>query len=179
MKQDNTTHTIISTDGRDLATIAAMPTKDLGLVRQNIKVKTGQEVCNVCSKPYKFKTTLKNHMKKVHGIESLENGNDIEEPVNQEPGPDLTGPEKEEKDLWRDLLEQELEPVKQELEPVKQELGPVKQESGPVKKKSRPVKQESRLVKQELGPVKQESGPLKPKPAPKKKSVKVKQDIRN
>ena len=49
-------------------------------VRQNTKVKTDQEVCNVCSKPFKFKTTLKNHMKKVHGIESLENGNDIEGP---------------------------------------------------------------------------------------------------
>ena len=177
MKQDNTTHTIISTDGCDLATIAATPAKDLALVRKNIKVETVQEVCNVCSKPFKFKSVLKKHMKKVHGIESLENGNDIEGPVNQEP--DLTGPEKEEKDLWRDLLEQEFEPLKQELEPVKQELGPVKQESGPVKKKSRPVKQESRLVKQELGPVKQESGPLKPKPAPKKKSVKVKQDIKN
>ena len=172
MKQDNTTHTIISTDGRDLATIAAMPTKDLGHVRQNIKDKTGQEVCNVCSKPYKFKTTLKNHMKKVHGIESLENGNDIEDPVNQEPGPDLTGPEKEEKDLWRDLLEQE-------LTTVKQELGPVKQESGPVKKKSGPVKQGSGLLKQELVPVKQESGPLNPKSVPKKKSVKVKQEIKN
>ena len=34
MKQDNTTHTIISTDGCDLATIAATPTKDLGLVKQ-------------------------------------------------------------------------------------------------------------------------------------------------
>ena len=31
MKQDNTTHTIISTDGCDLATIAATPAKDLGL----------------------------------------------------------------------------------------------------------------------------------------------------
>ena len=113
MKQDNTTHTIISTDGCDLATIAATPTKDLGLVRQNIKVKTDQEVCNVCSKPFKCKTTLKNHMKKVHGIESLENGNDIKGPVNQEPGPvkQEAGPEKEEKDLWRDLLEQELKPV--------------------------------------------------------------------
>ena len=119
MKQDNTTHNIISTDGRDLATIAAMPTKDLGLVKQNIKVKTDQEVCNVCSKLFKFKATLKNHMNKIHGIESLENGNDIEGPVNQEP--DLTGPEKEEKELWRDLLEQELQEsglVKQELRPV-------------------------------------------------------------
>ena len=34
MKQDNTTYTIISTDGCDLATIAATPTKDLGLVKQ-------------------------------------------------------------------------------------------------------------------------------------------------
>ena len=80
MKQDNTTHNIISTDGRDLATIAAMPTKDLGLVKQNIKVETDQEVCNVCSKLFKFKATLKNHMNKIHGIESLENGNDIEGP---------------------------------------------------------------------------------------------------
>ena len=169
MKQDNTNHNIISTDGCDLATVAATPTKDLGLVRQNIKVKTDQEVCNVCSKPFKFKTTLKNHMKKVHGIESLENGNDIEGPVNQEPGPvkQEAGPEKEEKDLWRDLLEQE-------LEPVKQELGPVKQESGSVKEKSGPVKQKSGLVKQELGPVKQESGPLKLESVPVKKKHQLK-----
>ena len=85
MKQDNTTHTIISTDGCDLATIAATPAKDLALVRKNIKVET--EVCNVCSKPFKYKTILKNHMKKVHGIEFLDNGNDIEGPVNQESGP--------------------------------------------------------------------------------------------
>ena len=182
MKQDNTTHTIISTDGCDLATVAATPTKDLGLVRQNIKVETDQEVCNVCSKPFKFKTTLKTHMKKVHGIESLTNENYIEGPVNQESGPveqesgpvkQEAGPVKEEKDLWRDLLEQELEPVKQELGPVKQESGPVKEESGP-------VKQESGLVKQELGPVKQESGPLKLESVPvKKESVKVKQEIKN
>ena len=37
MKQDNTTHTIISTDGCDLATIAATPAKDLGLVKVLVK----------------------------------------------------------------------------------------------------------------------------------------------
>ena len=37
MKQDNTTHTIISTDGCDLATIAATPAKDLGLVKVLMK----------------------------------------------------------------------------------------------------------------------------------------------
>ena len=147
MKQDNTTHTIISTDGCDLATIAATPAKDLALVRQNIKAETNPEVCNVCSKPFKFKSVLKNHMKKIHGIESLEN--DIEGPVNQELGP-VNQEVDEENDLWRDLLEQELEPVEQELAPVKQESGPVKQES-------RPVKQESGLVKQESGPVKEEN----------------------
>ena len=58
MKQDNTTHTIIYTDGCDLATIAATPTKDLGLVRQKIKVETDQVVCNVCSKSFKFKSVF-------------------------------------------------------------------------------------------------------------------------
>ena len=158
MKQDNTTHTIISTDGCDLATIAATPAKDLALVRQNIKAETNPEVCNVCSKPFKFKSVLKNHMKKIHGIESLEN--DIEGPVNQELGP-VKQEVDEENDLWRDLLEQELEPVEQELAPVKQESGHVKQETGPVKQESGPVKQESRPVKQESGLVKQESGPVK------------------
>ena len=38
MKQDNTTHNIISTDGCDLATIAAAPTEDLGYSKQEIKV---------------------------------------------------------------------------------------------------------------------------------------------
>ena len=66
MKQDNTAHTIISTDESDLSTVAAMSIKDLGLVKQDIKVGTGLIVCNVCSKPFKFKRGLNNHMKKVH-----------------------------------------------------------------------------------------------------------------
>ena len=66
MKQDNTTHTITSTDECDLSTVAAMSIKNLGLVKQDIKVGTGLTVCNVCSRPFKFKSGLNNHMKKVH-----------------------------------------------------------------------------------------------------------------
>ena len=68
MKQDNTTHNIVSTDGRDLATIAAAPTKDFGHLKQEIKAGDQSYMCNVCSKPYKSKNYLKNHMKKIHGI---------------------------------------------------------------------------------------------------------------
>ena len=67
MKQDNTTRTIISTDECDLSTVAAMSIKDLGFVKQEIKVGTGLKVCNVCSRPFKFKSGLNNHIKKVHG----------------------------------------------------------------------------------------------------------------
>ena len=68
MKQDNTTHNIVSTDGCDLATIAATPTEDLGYSKQDLKAGDQSYICNVCSKTYKSKSYFKNHMKKIHGI---------------------------------------------------------------------------------------------------------------